>query len=338
MALLQDIAASPSLSHRAVREAKGLLLAADGVANTTIAERLGVSRSTVLAWRKDFEVDGVGGVGAVREGRGRKPTITQARIDQMISDTQNLLPADATHWSIRSMAAHSGLSRSTVQKEWSARGLKPHLVHTFKVSTDPDFTDKLVDVVGLYMNPPDKAAVFSFDEKSQIQALDRTQRSLPMKQGRPGTVTHDYKRHGTTTLFAAMNVLTGAIIGRCFSRHRHGEFIAFLKVINHQVPRSQQIHIILDNYGTHKHPDVVAWLDKHPRFHLHFTPTSSSWLNMVERWFREITTRRIRRGSFSSVAELIEAIEDYIAHHNDDPRPFIWTKTADDIIETLAGL
>jgi transposase len=200
------------------------------------------------------------------------------------------------------------------------------------VSTDPDFEDKLVDVVGLYMNPPDKAAVFAFDEKSQIQALDRTQPSLPMKQGRPGTVTHDYRRHGTTTLFAALNVLTGELIGRCYRRHRHGEFIAFLTVINRHVPRGKAIHIVLDNYGTHNHPDVVAWLAKHPRFHLHFTPTSSSWLNLVERWFREITTRRIRRGSFSSVAELIEAIEDYIANHNDNPRPFIWTKTAGQII------
>jgi transposase len=331
-AVLHDIAGSPSLSHRAVREAKGLLMAADGIANAAIAERLGVSRSTVLSWRNDFEVDGVDGVGAVRQGRGRPPTISQERIDQMIADTRNTVPPDATHWSIRSMAAHSGLSRSTVQKEWAARGLKPHLVKTFKVSTDPDLEAKIVDVVGMYMNPPDKAAVFSFDEKSQIQALDRTQQSLPMKQGRPGTVTHDYRRHGTTTLFAALNVLTGELIGQCYSRHRHGEFIAFLKLINAQVPRGREIHIILDNYGTHKHPDVVAWLDKHPRFHLHFTPTSSSWLNMVERWFREITTRRIRRASFSSVADLVDAINDYIAHHNENPRPFIWTKTAGQII------
>jgi transposase len=331
-AALEEIASSPSLAHRAVREAKGLLMAADGVANATIAQRLGVSRSTVLAWRTHFEADGIDGVGAVREGRGRKPSIPQTRIDQMISDTANLTPPDATHWSIRSMAAHSGLSRSTVQKEWSARGLKPHLVKTFKVSTDPQFTEKLVDVVGLYMNPPDKAAVFSFDEKSQIQALDRTQPSLPMKEGRPGTVTHDYRRHGTTTLFAALDVLTGELIGRCYSRHRHGEFIAFLKVIDKEVPRGKEVHIILDNFGTHKHPDVVAWLQRHRRFHLHFTPTSSSWLNMVERWFREITTRRIRRGSFGSVADLVSAIEDYIAHHNDDPRPFIWTKTAGQII------
>ena len=250
----------------------------------------------------------------------------------MISDTLHTTPPDATHWSNRTMADHCGLSRTTVQREWQARGIKPHLVKTFKVSGDPDFEGKLIDVVGLYMNPPDGAIVLSFDEKSQIQALDRTQRSLPMKQGRPGTVTHDYKRHGTTTLFAALNVLTGELIGQCFSRHRHEEFLAFLALINREVPRGKEIHIILDNYGTHKHPDVVAWLEKHKRFHFHFTPTSSSWLNMVERWFAAITTKRIRRGSFGSVPELIEAIEDYIAHHNEDPIPFIWTKTAKQII------
>ena len=239
----------------------------------------------------------------------------------MISDTLHTTPPDATHWSNRTMAEHCGLSRTTVQREWQARGIKPHLVKTFKVSNDPNFEDKLIDVVGLYMNPPDGAIVLSFDEKSQIQALDRTQQSLPMKQGRPGTITHDYKRHGTTTLFAALNVLTGELIGQCFSRHRHEEFLAFLRLINREVPRGKEIHVILDNYGTHKHPDVVAWLEKHKRFHFHFTPTSSSWLNMVERWFGAITTKRIRRGSFGSVPELIEAIEDYIAHHNEDPIP-----------------
>ena len=224
-------------------------------------------------------------MGEVHEGRGRKPVITQEQIDQMINDTLHTTPPDATHWSNRTMAEHCGLSRTTVQREWKARGIKPHLVKTFKVSNDPNFEDKLIDVVGLYMNPPDGAIVLCFDEKSQIQALDRTQQSLPMKQGRPGTVTHDYKRHGTTTLFAALNVLTGELIGQCFSRHRHEEFLAFLRLINREVPRGKEIHVILDNYGTHKHPDVVAWLEKHKRFHFHFTPTSSSWLNMVERWF-----------------------------------------------------
>ncbi len=330
---LGEIASSVSLAHRAVREAKGLLLAADGVANTAIAETLGVTRSTVLSWRKQFEVDGVEWVGRVREGRGRKPTITKAQIDQMIDDTLNLKPTDgSTHWSNRSMAEHSGLSRTTVQREWKARGIKPHLVKTFKVSNDPKFEEKLIDVVGLYMNPPDNAVVFSFDEKSQIQALDRTQPSLPMRSGRPGTVTHDYKRNGTTTLFAALNVLNGELIGRCFSRHRHQEFLAFLKQIDREVPKGLEIHLVLDNYATHKHPNVRAWLEKHRRFHLHFTPTSSSWLNLIERWFREITTKKIRRGSFANVPELVAAIEDYIAHNNEHPRPFIWTKTADQII------
>jgi transposase len=329
---LEDIAASVSLPYRAVREAKGLLMAGDGVANASIAEALGVSRSTVLQWRTHFETDGVTWVGQVHEGRGRKPVIGQDRIDQMIHDTLYSTPPDATHWSNRTMAEHCGLSRTTVQREWKARGIKPHLVRTFKVSDDPDFEDKLIDVVGLYLNPPDGALVFSFDEKSQIQALDRTQPSLPMKQGRPGTITHDDKRHGTTTLFAALNVLTGELIGQCYSRHRHEEFLAFLKLINNEAPRGKEIHLVLDNYATHKHPDVLAWLDKHPRFHLHFTPTSSSWLNVIERWFGAITTKRIRRGSFGSVPELVAAIEDYIARHNENPRPFIWTKTAKQII------
>jgi transposase len=238
-ASLEGIAGSISLSHRAVREATGLLMAGDGIANTAIAQDLGVSRSTVIQWREHFEVDGVEWVGRVHEGRGRKPVITQDRIAKMIDDTRNTTPPDATHWSNRTMAEHSGLSRTTVQREWKARGLKPHLVKTFKVSNDSNFEDKLIDVVGLYLNPPENAIVLSFDEKSQIQALDRTQPSLPMKQGRPGTVTHDYKRNGTTTLFAALNVVTGELIGRCFSRHRHEEFLSFLKLIDREVPRAQ---------------------------------------------------------------------------------------------------
>jgi transposase len=329
---LEDMARSTSLPHRAVREAKGLLLAGDGMANTRIAAEVGVVRSTVIQWREHFERDGIDWVGKVREGRGPKPVISQERIDQMITDTQNTTPPDATHWSLRSMAEHSGLSTGTIALEWKARGLKPHLFKTFKVSNDPNFEGKLIDVVGLYMNPPDNAVVFSFDEKSQIQALDRTQPSLPMKTGRPGTVTHDYKRNGTTTLFAALNVATGELLGRCFSRHRHEEFLAFLKVIDKEIPKSTDIHIVLDNYATHKHDNVHSWLDKHQRFHLHFTPTSSSWLNLVERWFRDITDKRIRRASFGSVNELVEAINDYVAHNNANPKPFIWTKTAKQII------
>jgi transposase len=332
---LEEIAASPSKPYRAVREAKGLLMAADGVANQQIAERLGVSRSTVLEWRRQFFEDGPHKVGKVRPGRGRKPTIPAETIETIVALTQNETPPDATQWSVRSMAKAAGVGRSTVHKVWRARGLKPHLVRSFKLSNDPRFEDKLVDVVGLYLRPPDGAVVLSVDEKSQIQALDRTQPSLPMKPGRAGTMTHDYKRNGTTTLFAALNVLTGVVFGQCFTHHRHEEFLAFLRLINRKVGRGKEIHLIVDNYGTHDHPDVRCWLESHPRFHLHFTPTSSSWLNLVERWFREITTRRIRRGSFASVGELTTAIEDYIAHHNDDPKPFVWTKTAEEIIEKV---
>ncbi|MGH8925145.1 MAG: IS630 family transposase [Acidimicrobiia bacterium] len=332
---LEEIAVSPSRPHRAVREAKGLLMAADGVANTTIATRLGVSRSTVLGWRSQFVEDGVEGVGKVRSGRGRKPTIPQVKIEQVVYDTQHTTPADATHWSVRSMAKHAGISKTKVQQIWSARGLKPHLVATFKLSTDVHFEDKLVDVVGLYMNPPEGAVVLSVDEKSQIQALDRTQASLPMKPGRAGTMTHDYKRNGTTTLFAALNVLTGVVLGECLPRHRNGEFLKFLRLIDRGIDQGLRVHLIVDNYGTHQHANVKAWLATHPRFHLHFVPTSSSWLNLVERWFRDLAAKRLKRGSFAGVPELTAAIEDYIAHHNGDPKPFVWTKTAEEIIEKV---
>jgi transposase len=233
------------------------------------------------------------------------------------------------------MADVVGVSPATVQRVWSARGLKPHLVKTFKLSNDKRFEEKLVDVVGLYLNPPEKAVVLCMDEKSQIQALDRTQPSLPMKKGRAGTMTHDYKRNGTTTLFAALDVLTGVLIGQCLPRHRNGEFLKFLRRIDREVPKALQIHLILDDYATHKHPNVTAWLAKHPRFHLHFTPTSSSWLNLVERWFREITEKAIRRGVFPSVPDLIAAIEDYLKANNENPKPFVWTATADAILEKV---
>jgi len=330
--VLEGVASSPSLPHRAVRTAKGLLMAAEGLSNMSIAERLGVSRSTVLGWRSRFGEDGVDGVGKVRPGRGPKPTIPQDKIDQIVYDTLHATPPDATHWSVRSMAKHAGISKSKVQQIWSARGLKPHLVETFKLSNDPHFEDKLVDVVGLYLNPPEGAVVLSVDEKSQIQALDRTQPSLPIKPGRAGTMTHDYKRNGTTTLFAALDVVTGEIVGKCLPRHRNGEFLQFLRLVDRTVDKTLPVHLIVDNYGTHKHANVNAWLAKHPRFHLHFVPTSSSWLNMVERWFRDLTTKRLKRGSFANVPELIAAIDDYIAHHNNDPTPFVWTKTADEII------
>ncbi len=332
---LEEIAASSSRPHGMVRQAKGLLMAAEGLANMVIADRLGVSRSTVLGWRTRFAEDGVKGVGKVRPGRGQKPVISAEKVEEIVRATQETTPENATHWSVRTMAEAQGVGKSFVHKVWRARGLKPHLVETFKLSNDPAFEDKLIDVVGLYLNPPANAVVLSVDEKSQVQALDRTQPSLPMKPGRAGTMTHDYKRNGTTTLFAALNIITGLIWGACMPRHRHQEFLAFLKLINRKVVRGKDVHLILDNYGTHKHPDVIKWLDAHPRFHLHFTPTSSSWLNLVERWFRELTTKRLKRGSFASVGDLVDAIEAYIASHNNDPKPFVWTKTADEIIDKV---
>jgi transposase len=267
-----------------------------------------------------------------RQGRGRKPSIPSEKVAEIVRRTKEETPAGETHWSCRSMAKVAGVSPATVQRIWSARGLKPHLVKTFKLSNDPRFEEKLVDVVGLYLDPPEKAIVLCMDEKSSVQALDRTQPSLPMVRGRGGTMTHDYKRHGTTTLFAALDVLTGRVIGQCLPRHRHEEFLRFLRVIDKQTPKGLDVHLILDNYSTHKHAEVAAWLAKHPRFHLHFTPTSSSWLNLVERWFRQITDKAIRRGVFHSVPDLIAAIEAYLMAHNDDPKPFIWTATADDIL------
>jgi len=333
--ILESLAKSRTSPHRMVHNAKALLLAADGVANTEIAQRLDASRSSVIEWRRRFEDEGVTSIGKVRAGRGRKPSISQSKVDAIVDDTLHTKPEAETHWSTRSMARKQGVSSATVQRIWSARGIKPHLTDTFKLSNDPDFEDKLIDVVGLYLSPPDKAVVLCMDEKSQIQALDRTQPSLPMKKGRAGTMTHDYKRNGTTTLFAALDALTGTVIGQCLPRHRHTEFLKFLRVIDREVPKGLQIHLILDNYATHKHPDVKKWLAKHKRFHLHFTPTSSSWLNLVERWFRELTGKAIRRGVFPSVADLVAAIENYLQTHNHNPEPFVWTATAESILEKV---
>jgi transposase len=332
---LDMMARSTSRPYREVGHAKALLMAADGVSNTEIAERFGVGRGSVLAWRSRFEADGVERIGKVAKGRGRKRSISQETIERVVHDTLHSTPPAETHWSCRSMAAHAGISKATVQKIWSSRGIKPHLVRTFKLSNDPRFEEKLVDVVGLYLDPPERTVVLCVDEKSQIQALDRSQPSLPMKKGRAGTMTHDYKRHGTTTLFAALDAATGKVTGLCLSRHRHKEFLVFLKVIDGQVPKYLDVHLVLDNYGTHNHPNVRAWLVKHPRFHLHFTPTSSSWLNLVERWFRELTDRAIRRGVFPSVDHLIAAIDDYLDAHNIDPKPFTWTASAASIIEKV---
>lgn len=334
--VLETMLRSHTAPVRQVRRAQVLLLAADGVSNVEIAERCDVSRPTVLAWRKQFQTEGLTRFGEVAKGRGAKPSIPEETIAEIVRLTTQTTPEGATHWSVRGMAARVGISPASVQRIWSDLGLKPHLVATFKVSNDPRFEEKLVDVVGLYLNPPDKAMVFCFDEKSQVQALDRTQPSLPLKPGRAGTMTHDYKRHGTTTLFAALNVLTGNVIGKCFTRHRHDEFLRFLRLVDTQVPRRLQIHMILDNYATHTHPDVKAWLTKHPRFHLHFTPTSSSWLNMAERFFAAITDKAIRRGVFHSVDDLIAAIEKYLRVHNNDPVPFVWTATAEQILAKVA--
>jgi len=330
--VLDALARSQTLPFRVVQRARALLLAADGVSNVEIAEVVGVSRPTVLVWRAEFARQGLVDFGEVRQGRGRKPSIPVEKIAQVVDLTLHAKPEGQTHWSCRTMARATGISSATVQRIWAARGLQPHRVDTFKLSNDKRFEEKLTDVVGLYLNPPDKAAVLCTDEKSQIQALDRTQPSLPMKPGRAGTMTHDYKRNGTTTLFAALDVLTGKVIGRCLPRHRNGEFLRFLRTIDRQVPKGLAVHLILDNYGTHNHPNVKAWLAKHPRFHLHFTPTSSSWLNLVERWFRDLTDKAIRRGVFRSVPELIAAIDEYLKAHNDDPKPFVWTATAESIL------
>jgi transposase len=333
--VLETLARSTSSAHREVVAARALRLAAEGVANTAIGEQVGVSPSTVAAWRGRFVVEGLAGLGAVRPGRGRKPTISDERVAEIARATLQDTPPGETHWSCRSMAKAKGVSPASVQRIWSALDLKPHQVVTFTLSGDPRFEEKLVDVVGLYLDPPERAMVLCMDEKSQIQALDRTQPSLPMKKGRAGTMTHDCKRNGTTTLFAALDVATGAVIGRCLPRRRHQEFGKFLRTINRQVPKGLAVHLILDNCATHKHPQVAKWLAKHPRFHLHFTPTSSSWLNLVERWFRNLTDKAIRRGVFASVPDLISAIEAYLDANNDDPTPLVWTATAQSIFDKV---
>jgi transposase len=332
-ATLEAIAKSATAAHREVLRARALLSAADGVANSRTAGTVGVSVPTVRAWRARFAAEGLAKFGEVRRGRGRKPEIPQAKIDEIVRLTQYSKPEGQTHWSCRTMAKATGVSAATVQRVWSSRGLKPHRVETFKLSNDRRFEEKLVDVVGLYMNPPDKAVVLCLDEKSQIQALDRTQPSLPMKKGRAGTMTHDYKRNGTTTLFAALDVLSGKVVGQCLPQHTNNELVHFLKKLDREVPKGLGVHVITDNYGTRGQENVVAWLAKHPRFHFHFTPTSSSWLNLVERWFRELTQKALRRGVFRSVPDLVAAIYAYLEAHNADPKPFVWTASAEQILE-----
>jgi transposase len=332
---LQRWARGRSTPARLVRRAQIVLLAAEGKRNIEIAERLGMDRTIVNRWRLRFAKAGLAGIEKDAPRGGRPAAKRQQWAERILRVTTQERPAHATHWSTNSLAKHLGVSPTMVWRVWKANNLKPHLVRTFKVSNDRQFVEKLVDVVGLYLNPPEHALVLCADEKSQIQALDRTQPSLPLKKGRCGTMTHDYKRNGTTTLFAALNVMEGQLIGKCMPRHRHQEWIKFLKLIDQQTPPDLDLHLIVDNYSTHKHPNVQKWLKRHPRFHMHFIPTSSSWLNMVERWFREITDKRIRRGSFHSVPQLIAVIDAYIAEHNQNPRSFVWTAKAEAILEKV---
>jgi len=317
---------------RVQQRASVILLAAKGWQNKDIATKVTLDRRQVALWRRRFIDGGIKALLQDAPRSGRTPSVTPEIESRIVNTTLHEKPTAATHWSTRRLATHLGLSATTIRRVWQRNGIKPHLQHTFKVSRDPRFENKLVDVVGLYINPPEHALVLSCDEKSQIQALNRTQPGLPMKPGRAGTMTHDYKRNGTTTLFAALNTLDGTVISMCQDRHRHEEWLKFLRLIDRKTPKHLQLHLIVDNYATHKHPDVQQWLAKHPRFVMHFTPTSASWLNMVERFFRDISENRIKRDSFTSVAELQQAIAQYIEHHNKNPKPFIWTASASDIL------
>jgi len=321
---------------RLVQRARIIQMAADGALSQDIARDMGISRPTVQLWRERFLALRLDGLKKDAPRPGRIPVIPNEKVRAVVHATLHTTPPAATHWSVRTMAKAQGISRMAVQRIWNQHGLKPHLVTTFKLSRDKHFIEKLYDVVGLYLNPPEKSLVLCVDEKSQIQALDRTQPGLPLKKGRCGTMTHDYKRNGTTTLFAALCLLDGKVIGDCMPRHRHQEFIRFLKKIDTDTSPGLDLHLIVDNDGTHKHPRVKSWLQRHPRFHLHFTPTSSSWLNLVERWFREITDKRIRRGSFRNVPELIAAIEAYLDTHNQNPRIFTWTASVERILTKVA--
>jgi transposase len=324
-----------SLPARQVERARVVLMAAAGKQDLEIAAEIGISNQKAARWRKRFMQLGLAGLEKDAPGRGRKPTITPVKVQEVVSKTTQEKPTNATHWSTRTMAEASGLSEKSVRRIWHKHGLKPHLSRTFKVSNDLEFAEKLEAIVGLYLNPPEHAIVLCADEKSQIQALDRTQPGLPIKKGRCGTMTHDYKSNGTATLFAAMNTLDGTVISMCDDRHRHQEWLKFLKVIDQVTPEGKDIHLIADNYATHKHPRVQKWLTRHARFHVYFTPTSSSWLNMVERFFRDLTQNRLRRGVFRDVEELIMAIGEYIDKHNKRPKPFVWTAKASDILEKV---
>ena len=333
--VLERLARGRRTEVRLAEQAKMILLAADGMLNKDIATQLGTTAKRVGLWRTRYSQEGLRGIEKDRPRGGRPPAARMDLEALIIEKTTQETPADATHWSTRSLAAELGISREMVRRVWKANGLKPHLVRTFKLSNDPRFEEKLVDVVGLYLNPPDNALVLSVDEKSGCQALDRTQPSLPIYPGRCGTLTHDYKRHGTTTLFAAMEMAEGRVIAQCLDRNRHQEFLKFLETIDRETPEDLDLHLILDNLATHKHPNVQAWLADHPRFKLHFTPTSSSWLNVIEIFFRKLTNKQLRRGAFRSVTQLEQAIMRFVDAHNEDPAPFVWTAKADEIIEKV---
>lgn len=329
---LQSRANARRIAVRVAQRAQMILFAAEGWTDKDIAQRLQCGRRAVARWRQRFIDFGTPGIERDAPRPGRKPRISAVKVKRIVQMTTLERPVNATHWSTRSMAAAAKISEASVRRIWHAHGLKPHVVSTFKVSNDKRFVDKLEDVVGLYLNPPEHALVLCCDEKSQIQALDRTQPGLPLKRGRAQTMTHDYKRHGTTTLFAALNTLDGSLIGQCMPKHRHQEWLRFLKLIDANTPKHLDLHLIADNYGTHKHANVQKWLAKHPRIHMHFTPTSASWLNMVERFFRDLSEQQLVRGVFRSIPELIDTIDAYIEQHNRDPKPFIWTARATDIL------
>ena len=330
----ERFARSRTLAARLVERARIVLMAAAHNPNEEIARSLGIVRQTVALWRERFVAQGIDGLEDAPRS-GRPPSILPGQIEEIVRKTTRETPAAATHWSTRSLAEATGMSASTVGRIWRAHGLKPHRVKSFKLSNDPRFAEKLEDVVNLYLHPPKEAWVLSLDEKCQIQALDRSQPGLPWKKGRCGTMTHDYKRHGTTTLFAAMNTQDGTVIDVCMPQHRHQEWIKFLNLIQRRTPQDKELHLIMDNYSAHKHPEVQQWLAQHPRFHIHFTPTSSSWLNMVERFFRDLTDKCVRRGVFHNVRELEQSLRQYIDRHNQKPKPFLWTAQARDILEKV---
>jgi transposase len=321
--------------QQVVLRSRIVLLAAEGMQDLEIAQELSINRHTAGLWRRRYCQEGLDAIWQIAAGRGRKPTYTDRKVGTIVKATLETKPKGQTHWSCRAMARAKKVSPSTVNRIWQDYNLKPHRHRTFKLSRDVQFLEKLTDVVGLYLNPPDKSLVLCVDEKSQIQALDRTQPGLPLKKGRCGTFTHDYVRHGTTTLFAALEIMEGKVVGQCYPRHRHQEFIKFLRRLDDEFPEGLKLHLVVDNYGTHKHPKVQSWLKRHPRFVLHFIPTSSSWLNQVERWFGELTQKAVRRGAFVSVGDLVEAIANYLEAWNESPRPFVWTATVESIMAKI---